>query len=1092
MIPQRIVGLALIVLLVVSVIGMLGCIEKEEETVKVGALYPLTGSLANTGAEVKNGVLFAEDIINNEYDLDIPLARSKGIESLNGAEVEIVFGDTQGSPSIGKAEAERLINEEKVVALIGCSKSAVAAEVSKVAEDKGVPYIATDATASSLTQQPHTWFFRTTPHDAIFVQNFYEFLQDIQEEEGITVEKLGIVHEDSIWGSETGEYEVQYAREYGYSVVERIAYSADATDVTSEVQRLKDAEPDVVMQTSYVNDAILYMQTYKDLNFNPDAILANSGGFINPTFLQVLGDGGNYILTREVWSKDLAATKPLVGTINQLFRERYGRDMNGNSARAFTGVLVLADAIDRAGSTDPEEIRKALLETNISSDQLIMPWDGVKFDQETHQNTLGRGIIAQIIDQEYYTVWPRNLATKEVIWPTPPWDERDESKVAIIFDTSGLDDAFNNLFFSGVQKAEAELGITLDYVIAEAVTEFEGLQRGYAESGDYDLIICAGENQAGALLNVSADFPEQKFVLIDGTMAERQNVASFLFRDEESSFLAGALTAMVTTTDKIGFVGGMDIPVINRFLAGYQAGAHYINPDCEIVVSYVGSWANQGRGKELTLAHYDAGADIVFGAAGLSGEGVIDAAQERGLYAIGADTDQRYLAPENVLVSAVKSIDVVIFAIIKETVEGEFKGGVRSLGLKEDGVGLSLDNALPVVTDEMKDEVNELREKILSGEIEVPTGDLESPIKIGAIYNLEGSQASLDIPSANGAKLAVREINNRGGINGRELQLLLCDGKTDPGTIEECTHQLVETETVSAIIGFSDTDMVLAAAPIAAGAQTVFITSGATSPKLPEKVPEYLFLACFGDNVQAAAGAEYAYDHIGLKTAYLLVDEEMEYTRLLGDYFKERYTELGGTIILEDTYKGGTTDFSGQIAALEELDRRPDMLYIASGPDDIGTIIKQFREAGVDQPIFGGDGYDTPELTRIAGDHATDVYFTTHALIDEANGTDRIKEFIAAYKEEYGIVPENAFAALGYDTIMLLADAIERAGSDDPQAQQAILTALQDTKDLEGTTGTISYESGSRIPRKGVTIVSIVNGIFTYSETVVPERVPSP
>lgn len=721
MIPQKIVGLALIILLLVSVIGMPGCIEKEEETVKVGALYPLTGSLATTGADVKNGVLFAADIINNEYNVDIPLARSKGIDSLNGAEVEIVFGDTQGSPSIGKAEAERLINEEEVVALIGCYKSAVTTEASQVAEDKGIPFLTAVSSAPSLTQRGFNWFFRTTPHDEIFVQNFYEFLRDIQEEKGIRVEKLGIVHENSIWGSEFGEFAEQYAEEYGYQVVESISYSADAPNVTSEVQRLKDAQPDVMLQASYTNDAILYVQTYKELNFSADAVLANDGGFIDPAFLQALKDDGNYILTREVWSKDLATTKPLAGTINQMFRERYGTDMNGNSARAFTGMLVLADAINRAGSTDPEKIRQELLETNISSDELIMPWDGVKFDQETHQNTLGKGIIAQIIDQEYYTVWPSNLATKELIWPMPAWDERNESKVAIIFDTSGLDDPFNNLFYSGAQKAEAELGITLDYVIAEAVTEFEGLQRGYAESGEYDLIICAGENQADALLNVSADFPEQKFVLIDGTMVERQNVASFLFRDEESSFLAGALAAMVTKTDKIGFVGGMDIPVINRFLAGYQAGAQYINPDCEIEVSYVGSWANPERGKELALAHYDEGADIVFGAAGLSGVGVIDAAQERGLYAIGGDIDQRYLAPENVLVSAVKSIDVVIFAIIKETVEGDFKGGVRSLGLNEDGVGISLDNALPIVTDEMKGNVTELKQGILSGEIEIPS-----------------------------------------------------------------------------------------------------------------------------------------------------------------------------------------------------------------------------------------------------------------------------------------------------------------------------------------------------------------------------------
>lgn len=364
-----------------------------------------------------------------------------------------------------------------------------------------------------------------------------------------------------------------------------------------------------------------------------------------------------------------------------------------------------------------------------------------------------------------------------------------------------------------------------------------------------------------------------------------------------------------------------------------------------------------------------------------------------------------------------------------------------------------------------------------------------SPVKLGAIYNLAGAQSSLDSPSAKGAQLAVKELNARGGIGGRELQLVLYDGKTDPRTIADNTHRLIEEDRVCAIIGFSDTDMVLAAAPVAAEAGTVFITSGATSPKLPAEVPEYLFLACFGDNVQAAAGAEYAYAHRGLTTAYLLVDGEMEYTRLLAAYFTARYTELGGAIVLEDSFKGGATDYAEQIMRLKGLDPAPELLYIASGPESVGGIVQQFRDEGITQPIFGGDAYDTPELVRIAGAETSEVYFTTHALLDEETGTERVRAFIAAYQAEYGVAPENAFAALGYDTVLLLADAIARAGSDDPGA---ILRALAVTDNWEGVTGSISYEQGSRVPQKGVTIVSVVNGTFTYSETVVPEKVPAP
>ena len=313
------------------------------------------------------------------------------------------------------------------------------------------------------------------------------------------------------------------------------------------------------------------------------------------------------------------------------------------------------------------------------------------------------------------------LIVSAVVLPGCIEQEREPSvRVGIVFEECGLDDAFNNLCFAGAQRAEEELGIRADYVIAPTAADFEALQRRYAESGEYTLIICTGANQADALMNVSADFPAQKFALIDRAIADRANVASVIFRDEESSFLAGALAALVTKTDNLGFVGGMDIPAINRFLAGYQAGARYINPDCEIMVSYAGSWSDPNKGKELALAQYDAGADIVFAAAGSSGDGVLDAAEERGYYAIGVDTDQRYLAPDTVLVSVLKRTDVVIFGIIKETLEGDFTGGVRSVGLKEEGVGISLDNALPIVSADMKECIGDIRGKIISGEIAVP------------------------------------------------------------------------------------------------------------------------------------------------------------------------------------------------------------------------------------------------------------------------------------------------------------------------------------------------------------------------------------
>ena len=189
------------------------------------------------------------------------------------------------------------------------------------------------------------------------------------------------------------------------------------------MQTLKAANPSVVMQSSYLADAILSMKTYKELGFLPDMILANNAGFTDTEFIRVLGKDAEYVITREVWSLDLAARNPLIKQVNDLFYSRYKANFTGNSSRSFTGLMVMADAINRAGSTEPEKIRKALTETKIGAENLIMPWKGVKFD-EHGQNVLGRGILVQIVDGKYNTVYPFNLATRDVVWPMPKWDQR--------------------------------------------------------------------------------------------------------------------------------------------------------------------------------------------------------------------------------------------------------------------------------------------------------------------------------------------------------------------------------------------------------------------------------------------------------------------------------------------------------------------------------------------------------------------------------------------------------------------------------------------------------------------------------------------
>jgi branched-chain amino acid transport system substrate-binding protein len=362
------------------------------------------------------------------------------------------------------------------------------------------------------------------------------------------------------------------------------------------------------------------------------------------------------------------------------------------------------------------------------------------------------------------------------------------------------------------------------------------------------------------------------------------------------------------------------------------------------------------------------------------------------------------------------------------------------------------------------------------------------PIKIGGGYDLSASMSSLDLPSAQGAKLAVKEINAAGGVLGRPLELIVRDSKSDKVVTAQIAQQFVNADKVVAMIGFSDSEPVLVAGPTLQKAGLPFITSGATSPKIPAQIGDMAFMAAFGDNVQAAAGAEYSFKTFG-KSAYLLWDADAEYTTLLARYFNTRFTELGGAVVLADSYPDQATDFAAQITKLKALPTQPDFYYVAAMPQHVGPLVKQFRAAGITGPIVGGDGYDTPDLISVGGAAANNVYFSTHALMDSAAGTEGIKKFMAAYKTEYGHDPENAFAALGYDTIYLLADAIKRAGSTDANAIKA---ALEQTSNLAGITGSITFSADTHVPRKGVTIIAVKDGRLTLGAQVVPEKVPVP
>jgi branched-chain amino acid transport system substrate-binding protein len=373
------------------------------------------------------------------------------------------------------------------------------------------------------------------------------------------------------------------------------------------------------------------------------------------------------------------------------------------------------------------------------------------------------------------------------------------------------------------------------------------------------------------------------------------------------------------------------------------------------------------------------------------------------------------------------------------------------------------------------------------------------PIHIGAIYCLTGTQASLDSPSLDGARLAVDRINSAGGLLGRRVELLERDGQSNAGIVRY-DAQTLAAQHVTAMLGLSDSDLVLAAAPVAAHNFIPFVTSGATSPQLPEDVPNWLFLACFGDNEQAAAGAEFAVTELGTRRIAILYDDEMDYTRLLARYFTRSIEAYGGKVVFVRAFHSGERDVTelmardaqdteaGGTAEVGRMPLRAHLIYLAAGPGDAGPLVRKLRAAGYGQPIMGGDSFDNSRLVNAAESSGGGVYFTTHAALGMPHSTAAMRRFSTRYTSAYGRAPENAFAALGYDTVNLVAKAILRAESAEPQK---VRDALLQMHAFNGVTGAMSYARDSFVPRKEVTIVAVGNQAELAAQ-LTPVYMPKP
>ena len=383
--------------------------------VKIGVIYPLSGASAQIGVDAQKAFETAAELINGNYDYDLPLARGEGLPGLGGAKVQLVFADHQADPQKGRAEAERLITQEKVCAIIGTYQSAVAVTVSQICERYQIPFISADNSSPSLHRRGLKFYFRASPHDEMFSAAMFDFF-DAMKKKGTKIDTLSLFHEDTIFGTDSGNAQLKIAGERGYKVLADIKYRANSPSLSAEVQQLKAANADVLMPSSYTTDGILLVKTMAELGYKPPAIVAQDAGFSEKALYDAVGDKLEGVISRGTFSLDLAAKRPMVGKINAMFKEKSGKDLNDFSSRQFMGLIVMADAINRAKSVDGDKLREALVATDMPGEQTIMPWKRVKFD-EMGQNNDADPVLLQYIGGKFVTIFPPQAAVADATWP---------------------------------------------------------------------------------------------------------------------------------------------------------------------------------------------------------------------------------------------------------------------------------------------------------------------------------------------------------------------------------------------------------------------------------------------------------------------------------------------------------------------------------------------------------------------------------------------------------------------------------------------------------------------------------------------------
>lgn len=402
-----------------------GNTQQEPESVKIGAVYPLSGSSSEAGETIQRLVENAVNVVNEDHsELDpLVLASGEGLPGLDGATVEIEFADHRTDPAQGKTEAERLI-DEGVDIILGCFNSSVTKTVSQAAEQAGIPHVTNCSSSPTLTQRGLDWFFRSAATNITAVQNQYQLLQDINEEYDAGLQSVAIIHEDTEFGAVAADLQEQYASEYGFELaIDPIAYTASSvSSLQSQVRRIRSSDADVVFPTSYLRDALLLMNDMKELSYTPKLICAIGAGFGQESLRE--DPVSDYTCSTSAFSQDLKEEKPQIGVYSDYVEQETDITLSFIYMNAWGGVPTMLKAVDNAGTTDPEAIKQELDSYEVATAAEAGMPHGVRYDDK-HDNELAANVVVQDKPNAPEMIWTnQGVISDRLTFPMPSWNDR--------------------------------------------------------------------------------------------------------------------------------------------------------------------------------------------------------------------------------------------------------------------------------------------------------------------------------------------------------------------------------------------------------------------------------------------------------------------------------------------------------------------------------------------------------------------------------------------------------------------------------------------------------------------------------------------